>query len=204
MSEEKFRDKFCEVFLSKVKEIVPNAAYAWRLEAHKDGFPHYHMFVWSTERDRLINTKYYKYELRKAWRQIIEDNSGAAKKYACKVIPIQSFKKAMQYVSKYTAKVSKDEPETLVGRRWAFSKNLPASPIARVKATQAQALLFHRLIKGMVFKRLHDSDKAHRTANGRAEIFVWGDIEQLLLYLKGVGANTAIEEVEKYLDSLKT
>src|SRR5699024_12126933 len=98
----------------------------------------YLMIFWTYDKKRALRSEFYKRKIRRAWRNAINQHDRSAELYACDIEPLGSFKKAMQYVSKYLAKEDDNIGRKIKGRRWAVSKSLPCRTITEVNLTQAQ------------------------------------------------------------------
>lgn len=170
---EEFRHLFRKVFLPKLKDILPGLVYAWRIEPHESGFPHVHMFAWSTRKDIKIHSQYYKRPIRRLWRNAINDHSRAAELYSCKIKEITNFKRAMYYVSKYVAKEDEYLDLELYGRRWGVSSNFPDSPITEIGLTRDQAEYIVAIAKAMQRKRNERTGGDFEITGEEAEIFMF-------------------------------
>lgn len=170
---EEFRHIFRKIFLPKLKEIVPELVYAWRIEPHKTGFPHIHMFVWSQRKDITIRSQYYKRPIRRLWRNAIGDHSRAAQLYSCKIKEVTNFQRAMGYLCKYMAKEDQWLDLELFGRRWGVSSNFPDSPITEIGLTREQANYITEIAKAMQRRRNERTGGDFELSGDEAEIFMF-------------------------------
>ena len=153
MSPAEFQNAFRKGFLPNLKKIVPKLVYAWRLEPHKDGYPHYHLFIWSWVKDFNLNSKRLKTKIRAIWLNCIRDDSNSARKYSCKIVPIGSIRKTMNYVGKYMAKEGNDSGNDLYGRRWGTSSNYPCAPIKELDVPVSDLRKLKKIVKRLLRQR---------------------------------------------------
>jgi len=196
---ELFRFNFLKIFLPKLKEIIPGLVYMWRLEFHESGYPHIHMFAWSFEKHRNLHSQFYKRPIREAWRKSIEDDSRAAQLYSCKIKELNNFKSAMHYTAKYTAKEETDITPELTGRRWAVSKNFPASPISEIPLRRDQAKMIIELAKAVQRKREERGARPFEITGDETEIFIWLEPSVIYNYLKALNRHGEANIYERVL-----
>ena len=153
MAPAKFQERFRKFFLPRLKKLIPDLVYAWRLEPHKDGYPHYHLFVWSWKKDQNLNSKRLKTKIRAIWLRAIDNESNATRMYSCKISPVGSMRKAMAYVGKYMAKEGNPVEDGLYGRRWGVSTNFPAKPITEVDLPLMYVKKLKRVVKRLLKQR---------------------------------------------------
>ena len=153
MNAERFQNRFRKSFLPSLKKIIPDLVYAWRLEPHKDGYPHYHLFVWTFKKETNLNSKRLKQKIRAFWLKAIDDESNATRMYSCKIVPVKSIRKAMSYVGKYMAKEGSPIEDGLYGRRWGTSTNFPAKPIMEVDLPLMYVKKLKRIVKRLLKQR---------------------------------------------------
>lgn len=153
MTAEKFQNRFRKSFLPSLKKIIPDLVYAWRLEPHKDGYPHYHLFIWTFRKEANLNSKRLKQKIRAFWLKAIDDESNATRMYSCKIVPVKSMRKAMSYVGKYMAKEGSPIEDGLYGRRWGTSTNFPAKPIMEIDLPLMYVKKLKRIVKRLLRQR---------------------------------------------------
>lgn len=203
LSPEEFQYKFLKEFLPQLQKIIPNLVYAWRLEPHKDGYPHYHWFAWSWDQERNLNSQYYKRKIRSLWKSIIDDNSYSAGKYACKIVGVKSFRKAMAYVSKYMCKEDDEKAAKIRGRRWAVSTNFPASPITEISLSKKHLDKLKKVAKAFCWAKGGHLAKSVDYLDSDGEWFLWIGIDEIIELLSGCDSTFVPSSLEWYKSSGK-
>lgn len=199
VSAEEFRDLARTKFLRNIEALVPDMRYLWRLEEHKDGYPHFHIFIWSGKRDYKLNTKRRKTRIRQEWLRLIDDDSWAAHLHACKIEPVTTYKRTISYVAKYTAKVNDDQVESLNGRRWGASRNLPMDEILEVPISRRAWQAFQQeSIKRMIARGI-PKDKAEQLAKKGTETFVFMSARESRDWFFDHGETRLAQAIDKYL-----
>jgi len=90
-----------DTFLKRLKRIAPKAYGVWRIEPQERGAPHYHLIVFNSPTNILRLRQWVKL----AWFQIVGSGDEKHLKAGCRVDVIYSARHAMNYASKYAAKV---------------------------------------------------------------------------------------------------
>lgn len=99
--------------------------YIWRLEWQRRGAPHWHLILWNAaDADEQLS------QLRASWHAIAAHGSEAHHEYGWHQRPVDSFRAARAYLSKYVAKADPaPPPPEAAGRRvWGASRDLPTDP----------------------------------------------------------------------------
>ncbi|NIT57064.1 MAG: hypothetical protein GWN00_12770 [Aliifodinibius sp.] len=183
-SHEKFQECFRRSFLPKLKKIIPNLVYAWRLEPHRDGYPHYHMFAWSWDKDRKLSSQYYKRQIRDAFSESIGDFSLPARRYGIDIEKIHNKRKAFSYISKYLAKEDDPTGSEIEGRRWATSTNFPAVPITSFTLSRNQYAEFEKIAKKLLRAKGGRYKKLAEQMEDFNDVFIWLDLDEIIWLLK--------------------
>lgn len=141
---ETFRDVYFQRFLRALQKAIPSIVYLWRLEFHQDGFPHFHLILWTGRAD--INPAEDKYRLwiKRTWWNIIGDKSKASVQHSCDVKTCASRRAVMAYVSKYVAKEDEQANSALTGRRWGRSRNFNTKPIICIRIAPEEVHSLHQ------------------------------------------------------------
>ena len=198
MSPEQFRDGFANNYLRRVKDLIPKAVYVWRLEAHQDGYPHFHMFVWSENREADLSDRELQKRLRQAWWKIINDESQAARQHSCLVQTVDSHRKTMSYVAKYTAKEMCNASDNLVGRRWGASSNLPRRPITRLYIDGKKEQLLKNAVKRILSSNKKRLKSFKRAVENRKCYFIWLDSAEIREVLRLMSRLAESNQVHRY------
>lgn len=196
---EEFQHCFQKSFLPRLKEIIPEACFIWRLEPHRNGKPHYHLIAWSFRQKIKIESEFYARQIRKAWRNAIDQHDRAAELYSCKIEPLGSHRKVMSYVSKYVAKEDDEVSRKIEGRRWASSTNLPAGPITEANLTHGQLAKLKQIVK-IIMKAAKKPQGLIEVVLSRDDlIWVWLDPVQILEVLEYIGLPPPHNQYSRYL-----
>jgi len=105
-----------DVFLKRVVRRWPRAGWIWRLEPQARGAPHYHLIIWNITNGKQRVRQW----LTLAWAQIAHQHDKYNGEYATRAERITSFRHAMHYASKYSAKISGEDDQKKWGRRWGY------------------------------------------------------------------------------------
>jgi len=189
---------FLKSFLPRLENIIPNLVYAWRMEPHADGKPHFHFFAWSWDKERNLNSQYYRRQIRDLFADSIDDNSHAARRYGIKIKGVHSHRKAMAYVSKYMSKEDEVLEEDLTGRRWAVSTNFPAVPIAEITISRENARRIRRAAKRLLRGKGGRFAKVADDLDSFQDVFIWLDLPEIIALINEIPYITLPSEVIFY------
>lgn len=120
-------------FLVQLRNYDPTVEFIWRFEFQKRGAPHYHLIIFPGNPPFGIDEESYGIRISNIWHGIADPNSRAHAQYGCKIVHIDSYRKACAYLSKYIAKTPEEETEHEVGKHWGCSRNLPYELIESTK-----------------------------------------------------------------------
>ncbi len=109
-----------DTFLKRLKRRWPKCGWLWRLEPQARGAPHYHLIVWNIPNGKRRVRQW----LTLAWAKIAHQHDKYAGEYATRAERITSFRHAMHYASKYSAKVSDEDGNLKWGRWWGKGGNV--------------------------------------------------------------------------------
>lgn len=196
---EEFQKRFLKRFLPKLKTIIPNLAYAYRLEFHKSDFPHFHMFAWSTDKSEKLNEYRRKWQIKEAWWKIIEDDSAAARKHSCEIIRVNNRRKAFAYVSKYLAKTDDEESPDRIGRRWALSKNLNMNPISDRMISIEEAQMLLNAVKNLLKEKVHENVDLDKFLNDEGKTEAWLALHEIQYLLNPLRIDASFMDIRDYL-----
>lgn len=150
-SPEDFRDKYFRKFLKVLHKYIGHFHYIWRLEPHKDGYPHIHLMLWSLVAKEQYAPEVAIQKIKRLWWAIIQDSTPAAKQHSCNCKVVSDRRGAMKYLSKYIAKEDGQNPLRVSGRRWGRSSGLNTSPITVFEVSPEEAVnirfTLHRWLK---------------------------------------------------------
>lgn len=110
-------------FIKRLKRAQPNCAGIWRLEFQKRGAPHFHIILYGT----TTNAKRLRQWVSLAWYEIVGSGDIRHKNVGTRVDPIKSRRHAVNYASKYAAKIADDVNPT--GRQWGKFGLLETQPV---------------------------------------------------------------------------
>jgi len=204
MSTEKFQYAFLKKFAPKLKEIIPDLAVMWRLEPHRNGKPHYHLIAWSFRKKIKLKSEYYARQIRKAWRDAIDQHDRSAELYACKVIPLGSFRKTMSYVSKYVAKEDDQISQQIEGRRWGTSTNLPVGAITEVNLTKDQYENLKNIVRTLLKSKGKPESLIETILGSEKMMWTWLEPDDIEAVLEFLGIPPPISHYKTYRKSGQT
>jgi hypothetical protein len=146
-----FRQAALEQWLPKVKALLCTVCYVWRLETHRDGYPHFHIMLWALDSDRDIHAENIISLLKIYWWKLVDDGGKGIREHSCKIDPMNDSRQVYKYICKYCAKVDRPGAPVITGRRWGRSTNFPDDPITRILLTPEEHLRLklelHRVLK---------------------------------------------------------
>ncbi len=131
-------------FLVMLRQYDPEVHFIWRLEFQKRRAPHYHLIVFPGNPPFDVDEEKYQLKISHIWHSIADPKSRAHAEYGCKIVPIDSYRKACGYLSKYVAKVDDKMDGIEVGKHWGCSRNLPFD---RIEHYECYALAAHAIIE---------------------------------------------------------
>lgn len=181
---EQFRDDYFPRFLACVRNLIGEHAYLWRLEFHKDGFPHIHLILWEFRTPSGVSDETIAQRLKLAWWSITGDESPAAMKHSCRVDRCYSFRQVLSYVAKYVAKEDPEEQPTLHGRRWGRSYNLNTEPVQQIELNEDEATAFRKVAHNFLKRRSGTHPKSIENIAERTAGWLWLDPPEILEILK--------------------
>lgn len=198
---DEFQEIFLNSFLSKLKKIIPNCVYAWRMEPHEDGYPHIHMFAWSWDQERNLNSRYYKQQIRNAWLNLIEENNWITKRRGVWFENIGSRRKALHYVSKYVAKEPDKIDQRFTGRRWAVSTNFPGSPITEIYLSRTELQKLKRIAKRLLKNKGGNYEKRISFIEDAQNWFLWITLDEMMWILRELGQSSGVGDIIRYIET---
>lgn len=198
LTNDEFQHAFLKKFAPKLKEIIPKIAMMWRLEPHRNGKPHYHCLIWSF-RDKLkLESEYYGRQIRQAWRDSIDQHDRAAQLYACKIEALGSYRKAMQYVSKYVAKEDDDISKKIEGRRWGCSTSLPTGAITEANLTRQQYEDLKEIVRILLRAKNKPQGLIDTILDSNKMMWTWLDPDEIEQVLEYIGIPPPINHYKSY------
>jgi len=199
-----FQYAFRKSFVPRLKKILPNACWIWRLEPHRSGKPHYHLLLWSHNVQKNMQSEYWKRKIRKAWRLTIEDYSRAAELYSCKIRDVDSFQKARSYMSQYLAKEDKGRSLVVTGRRWGRTKNLPVDPIADIWLNNSEREYLEILAKSILRGQSRDSSRSIERIESYDSWFLWLELGTISWIMERLHFHDVVDHLDLHVLPQKT
>ncbi|MBA7547494.1 hypothetical protein ES705_39916 [subsurface metagenome] len=199
MAPEDFQRAFLDDFLPALKNLWGDVAILWRLEPHRDGYPHYHLIVWTTGRSVDLRKQAPLVQARRLWWKIMHDDTPAHQAHSCTIKQVTGKRGVLRYVSKYVAKEDDAIGARIRGRRWGRSHNLDTTPLITVQITKDQALqlryTLHVWLKDHVDRPRNSSEYVLE----HGDWWLWLDLPRIHTILKLVGVSAAAHRVGSYL-----
>jgi len=112
-------------FLVQLRNFDPDVQFIWRAELQSRGAPHYHLIIFPGPLKDDVYGKNYEIRIAQIWHLVADPKSYRHKEFGCKMIVINNYREACSYVSKYVAKEEKNNTESIEGKHWGCSRNLP-------------------------------------------------------------------------------
>lgn len=198
---EEFQYRFHKKFLPGLKDIIPKCCYIWRLQPHKNGKPHYHLIVWSFRPELTLESRFYGKQIRRLWRNCINQHDKAAQLYSCKIEPVGGQRKTFQYVSRYVAKEDAGKALEIPGRRWGRSLNFPASPIAEITISGEVYNRLLEIVKVVLKSRSKQTDWLDERVNDSFGWFVWLTSQEIVAILDYISCHVGLSRYKRYLET---
>lgn len=148
-------------FLTALRRTVDGLQYIWRLEPQQRGTPHFHVILWQSIDADPVDPDTLAREIRAIWHRLADPESAHHAAYGTHIRQIDSYRKALSYVSKYCAKEDQPDAAKLNGRRWGTSTDLPINAIHQQILSETEFLCLRRLVKRLLRAR---GGKARRYA----------------------------------------
>lgn len=112
-------------FLVQLRNFDPYVQFIWRAELQSRGAPHYHLIIFPAKVVGSHDKITYDIKIAQIWHLVADPKSYRHKEFGCKMIVINNYREACSYVSKYVAKEEKNNTESIEGKHWGCSRNLP-------------------------------------------------------------------------------
>lgn len=112
-------------FLVSLRDFDPSVEFIWRIDLQKRSAPHYHLLIFPSTNKKIPDRGKYLIRISSLWHSIADPNSKVHQEYGCKVVEIDSYRKACAYMSKYIAKLPAGAVDIIQGKHWGNSRNLP-------------------------------------------------------------------------------
>lgn len=203
MAPEDFQRAFLDEFLPALKKLWGDVAILWRLEPHRDGYPHYHLIVWGTGRSADLTKQAPLVQAKRLWWKIMHDDTPAHRKHSCEIIRVEGRSQVLRYVSKYVAKEDDAIGARIRGRRWGRSHNLDTKPLFSLQLTSDQAVhlryFLHVWLKDHVDRPRNSSE--YVLAHG--DWWLWLDLEGMCTALNAIGLPGAAHALMLHLHALQ-
>jgi hypothetical protein len=134
-------------YLKSIKHFLPTIDYIWRLEEQERGAPHFHILFFVREKLSKDDENKLNDFLKEKWIAIKSCKCHYCRNYGVVVEPINSTRKLVSYVAKYSAKVDLKKPKSLIGRRWGHSQELLQAPTETLQLSRAAYRVFYQILR---------------------------------------------------------
>lgn len=112
-------------FLTQLRNFDSGVQFIWRTELQSRGAPHYHLIIFPGPLKEDMYKENYELRIAQIWHLIADPKSYRHKEYGCRLIVIKNYREACSYISKYVGKEEKNNTESIEGKHWGCSRNLP-------------------------------------------------------------------------------
>ena len=205
---------YLNTFLTNLRRDYPAALYLWRLELQKRGAPHYHVIIWLPAWEKEPDDEGFQSWIKATWHRIADPDSKDHAKHGTRVDRATSYRKAFQYLTKYTAKRGLGCDEGYPGRRWARSRQLPIDSITDFEITDEAAHYLKRILRKLVRKRTNGLSRMADYMRRPQSCLISLDLDDIMalldclaragpVALPGYDPLASIEERQAILDNRK-
>jgi hypothetical protein len=191
MTHAQFQAAFNEQFLPGLKRLWGNIEYLWRLEPHRDGFPHYHLIVWAPPGSRDLSKQAPFVQACNLWWSIMKDDTKAHQEHSCMIKRVEGKKAVTRYISKYIAKEDDDIGALIRGRRWARSHNLDTAPLITLHITREETMRLRYFLHVWLKDHVDRPRNSSEYVLDHGDWWLWLDLEQIQTVLYGAGLSHA-------------
>jgi len=141
------------VFLQSLRDKYDNFDYIWRLEFQKRGAPHYHLIImFRKERSVPTYANFLKYCI-SSWHRTADPDSKDHAAYGVTGAPLNDYRQAFSYCSKYSAKEETPNGCEYSGRRWGTSVGLALRPVLSLELPYAMYMQIRELARMFMMQR---------------------------------------------------
>lgn len=171
-------------FLTALRRAVPGLQYIWRLEPQTRGTPHFHVIAWQSIDAEPVDPSTLAKEIRAIWHRLADPDSAHHAAYGTHIRQIDSYRKALSYVSKYCAKEDQPNAAKLNGRRWGTSTDLPINAVHQQVLSEVEFYHLRRLVKKFLRSRGGKARRYARRARVSASLSLYCEQVTAELMLK--------------------
>lgn len=175
-------------FLTRLRQLDPKVQYFWRIEYQKRGAPHYHLIIFPGTKIGTRFSNAYGTSISRIWHEIADPNSYRHEQYGCKIVTIKSYSQACAYMSKYIAKHEHINAESVEGKHWGCSRNLPIYKLAHAEMNRKMTIVYIEKIRHWLIEhgKAKYADPRYLNHYTHFTVFIDVDIaEQLLKEISG-------------------
>lgn len=121
--------KILENFFKRLKRILPEFHYIWKLEYQERGTPHFHIILFPLDKKMQMYSPARELQIHQAWFQLKQCKCTHCAKFSTKIVSVNSYKIAVSYISKEIAKIQDRYEDHDLGRIWGLSHNMKLNHI---------------------------------------------------------------------------
>ncbi|MBA7546912.1 hypothetical protein ES705_39313 [subsurface metagenome] len=182
-----FQRAFLAEFLPGLHKLWGNIAYLWRLEPHRDGYPHYHLIVWRTGHSVDLTKQGPLVQARRLWWKIMGDDTPAHQKRSCRIGRVEGQAGVLHYVSKYVAKEDDSIGARIRGRRWGRSHNLDTKPLFSLQLTREQTVHLRYFLHVWLKNNVDRPRNSSEYVLDHGDWWLWMNLSHMYEVLNAIG-----------------
>lgn len=168
-----------EIFLKRVGRAYPGCRWIWRLDYQRRGAPHFHIILWPVVGED-IQTQSQRERLATIWHEVVDPDNPTHAQYGAQVVPLRDQQGVKIYMSKL-GRITSDEEERDVGRRWGSSRDLPTLPQAEFEVPEETATEARRLLRHYLNRQRDGLGRRRRSCSKYARTVVTGHASHVLV-----------------------
>ncbi|MBA7540740.1 hypothetical protein ES705_33042 [subsurface metagenome] len=161
-------------FLTQLRNFDPDVQFIWRIELQSRGAPHYHLIIFPGRLKKDVYKENYDIRIGQIWHCIADPNSYRHKEYGCRLITINNYREACSYVSKYVAKHELDNTESIQGKHWGCSRQLPIKAYYRLICSDKESAEIIEKIRKWLLQNGKEkyADPDYLNVNNETTVFI--------------------------------
>lgn len=189
-------------FFKSIKRHFPESTWMWRLEFQQRGAPHFHLLFFVEKNSQLCNSNTFSKMIKEAWFNHKSCRCEHCRRYAVDVVELDTFKKGMNYVSKYSAKEDPRSKPRSSGRLWGYSNNIVRKKIHSRSISLADFVLLKKYLWEHYYEDKFKRTYLDKIASEYTSTFLFVDPNAVLLYLNII-KDLSSEEKFQQLSEMK-
>lgn len=196
---EQFREVFLRKFLPGLKRLWGRIAVLWRLEPHRDGYPHFHLICWGVGATADLHKQSAIVQAKRLWWALMGDHTKAHREHSVTVVPLQGMTDASKYVAKYCAKEQDSACPDLLGRRWGRTRDVDCRPILRRQLPRRAGVLLRWLLHRWLKEHLPGTRNSSEYVLAHSRWWLWLETAQIRDVFRAAGLQSEAARVDSLM-----